>query len=199
MKIDDTIKEAILKASEREGSQAQLAKAVGVFPASLSRYLNGQIKRINPGTWNLLHPLIKDYLPGEAGEALPSCAVKAHSVELSAELVDAIRIGCDNAGGKSKFARWAGVKRQNIDRYLQKQVKEITPKVLDRLLPFIGDYLSEETRIEIWGLKRKSEDHLINEFFSGWEQLSMSARHRLLSTMYELMSNQVLAKLREER
>ena len=128
-----------------------------------------------------------------------SCDGKAHSVELSAEIVDAIRIGCDNAGNQNKFARTAGIKQQNISRYLNGQVNTITVNTLDRLLPFIGDYLSEETRIEIWGLTRKSEDHLINEFLSGWEQLSMSARHQLLSAMYELMSNQVLAKLREER
>ena len=64
-KIDNTIKEAIIKASKQLGSQAQLAKAVGVFPASLSRYLNGQIKRINASTWNMLYPAIKDYLPEE--------------------------------------------------------------------------------------------------------------------------------------
>ena len=64
-KIDNIIKKAILDAAQKYGSQAKVAAAVGITPAALSRYLNGQVITINAATWNILLPVIKEFLPDE--------------------------------------------------------------------------------------------------------------------------------------
>lgn len=62
-KIDEAIKKAICLAADQRGSQAKLAKDVGVTPAALSRYLKDVVKTINASTWNMLFPHIQEYLP----------------------------------------------------------------------------------------------------------------------------------------
>lgn len=64
-KIDNIIKKAILDAAQEYGSQAKVAAAVGITPAALSRYLNGKVITINAATWNILLPVIKEFLPEE--------------------------------------------------------------------------------------------------------------------------------------
>ena len=64
-KIDNIIKKAIRDAAQKYGSQAKVAAAVGITPAALSRYLNGQVITINAATWNILLPVIKEFLPDE--------------------------------------------------------------------------------------------------------------------------------------
>jgi len=62
-KIDENIIKAILAAADHSGSQAKLAATVGITPAALSRYLKGKVATINAATWNLIFPVIKDFLP----------------------------------------------------------------------------------------------------------------------------------------
>lgn len=62
-KFNDTIRQAILRACEIAGSQAALCKKTGLSTSIMSRYLNGDVRYINPGTWKLLYPHIAPYLP----------------------------------------------------------------------------------------------------------------------------------------
>lgn len=64
-KFDENIKSAIEKAVEREGSQFALCKKTGISTSIMSRYLKDDVKTINAGTWNMIYPVIKDYLPEE--------------------------------------------------------------------------------------------------------------------------------------
>lgn len=62
-KFDDTIRQAILRATEIAGSQAALCKKTGLSTSIMSRYLSGNVRYINPGTWKLLVTHIAPYLP----------------------------------------------------------------------------------------------------------------------------------------
>ncbi|MDD5698006.1 MAG: hypothetical protein PHH77_05270 [Victivallaceae bacterium] len=62
-KFDDKIKIAIEKAVKRDGSQFALCKKMGISISIMSRYLKGNVKTINAGTWNMIFPFIKEYLP----------------------------------------------------------------------------------------------------------------------------------------
>ena len=62
-KFDDTIRQAVMRACEIAGSQAALCKKTGLSTSIMSRYLNGDVRYINPGTWKLLYPHIAPYLP----------------------------------------------------------------------------------------------------------------------------------------
>lgn len=62
-KFDDTIRQAVMRATEIAGSQAALCKKTGLSTSIMSRYLNGDVQYINPGTWKLLYPHIAPYLP----------------------------------------------------------------------------------------------------------------------------------------
>ena len=62
-KFDDTIRQAILRACEIAGSQTALCRKTGLSTSIMSRYLNGDVRYINPGTWELLYPHIAPYLP----------------------------------------------------------------------------------------------------------------------------------------
>ena len=63
---------------------------------------------------------------------------------LEDDLIIAISEACSKAGGQVAFAKLTGVKRQNISRYLNKEVKEITPKVMARLWPHVREFLPKD-------------------------------------------------------
>ena len=62
-KFDDTIRQAVIRACKIAGSQAALCKKTGLSTSIMSRYFNGDVRYINPGTWELLYPHIAPYLP----------------------------------------------------------------------------------------------------------------------------------------
>ena len=62
-KFDDTIRQAVMRACEIAGSQTALCRKTGLSTSIMSRYLNGDVRYINPGTWELLYPHIAPYLP----------------------------------------------------------------------------------------------------------------------------------------
>ncbi len=64
-KIDNRILEAIKNAVAKYGSQAALCKKVGISTSIMSRYLKREVFTINAGTWNILFPAIKEFLPEE--------------------------------------------------------------------------------------------------------------------------------------
>lgn len=76
MKLTEEIREAIRKAVKREGSQFALCKKVGISISIMSRYLKGNVKTINAGTWNMIYPFIQDYLPEDKTE--PNSAAANH-------------------------------------------------------------------------------------------------------------------------
>lgn len=65
LKVDDTIKNAIIAAVTAKGSRTKVANEARIADGTLSRYLKGQVSTINTATWNSLMPVIKDYLPEE--------------------------------------------------------------------------------------------------------------------------------------
>lgn len=69
MKVDDTIKAAILATARKLGSQANVARAIGITPPAISRYLSGNVAEINAATWQLIFPVIREFLPeGYSGQ-----------------------------------------------------------------------------------------------------------------------------------
>ena len=64
-KLDERIHNAIEKAVAKCGSQAALCKMTGVSTSIMSRYIKREVGSINAGTWNLLYPAIKEFLPEE--------------------------------------------------------------------------------------------------------------------------------------
>lgn len=70
-KIDDKIIKAIQKAIEKEGSQAALCSKTGISTSIMSRYVRGEVDKINLGNWNLLIPAISQYLPEHYGFKFP--------------------------------------------------------------------------------------------------------------------------------
>mgnify|MGYP000765811402 CR=1 FL=1 len=62
-KFDEKIRDALKKASIRDGSQAALCKKTGISTSIMSRYLKGNVTSINTATWTLLHPVIREFLP----------------------------------------------------------------------------------------------------------------------------------------
>jgi len=64
-KIDNTIFNAIEKSVAKYGSQAALCKKTGISTSIMSRYLKREVGSINAGTWNMIFPVIKEFLPEE--------------------------------------------------------------------------------------------------------------------------------------
>lgn len=62
-KIDNEIRNAIEMAVNKYGSQRAFARKVGISIANLSRYLKGDVKKMNLSTWKLLLNEIIDFLP----------------------------------------------------------------------------------------------------------------------------------------
>ncbi len=96
-RFDDAIRNAILKAVERERSQAGLCKKTGISTSMMSRYANGNVETINAGTWSILFPQIKEFLPGDA------------AVEELREMEGAVRFD---------FVAWGRRVRVLVDAYL---------------------------------------------------------------------------------
>ena len=61
--FNDTIRQAILRATEIAGSRAALCRKTGLSASIMGRYLNGNMQHIHQGTWELLLPHIAPYLP----------------------------------------------------------------------------------------------------------------------------------------
>lgn len=71
-KMDECILSAIRKSVEKCGSQAALCQRSGISTSILSRYLKRQVQTINVGTWNILFPVIKEFLPEEYHRIFPT-------------------------------------------------------------------------------------------------------------------------------
>lgn len=69
MKITPEIKEAIRKAAEEAGSQALLAQKIGIASQNICKYIKGQVKAIQPRTWQILLPLLEKHL-GDHAQAI---------------------------------------------------------------------------------------------------------------------------------
>ena len=62
-KFDDTIRQAILRATEIAGSQRAFAETVGITSQNVNKYLHGRVKAISLEAWERLLPHIAPYLP----------------------------------------------------------------------------------------------------------------------------------------
>lgn len=70
-------------------------------------------------------------------------------MKLNDDIITAINSACKKAGSQCAFADLVGTKRQNLSRYLNGKVKDITPKIMARLWPHIREfapYIPEECR-----------------------------------------------------
>lgn len=63
LKIDDTIRQAVLRACEAMGGECALAAAVGCSQAQISRYRSGGCGYIRRDNWDKLYQHIAPYLP----------------------------------------------------------------------------------------------------------------------------------------
>ena len=96
-------------------------------------------------------------------------------MELNNDLIAAINYACEKAGSQSAFADLVGTKRQNLSRYLNKEVKDITPKIMARLWPHIREFMPKdfafppnfgsETSAEILSNRRKNNKAIQQENF----------------------------------
>jgi DNA-binding transcriptional regulator YdaS (Cro superfamily) len=65
-------------------------------------------------------------------------------MRLTEKIIAAIKEACVQAGNQSAFAQKIGIKHQNISRYLNGAVTEITPKTMGLLFPEIKSFLPED-------------------------------------------------------
>lgn len=70
LKIDDTIRQAVLRACEAMGGECALAAAVGCSQAQISRYRSGGCGYIRRDNWDKLYQHIAPYLPEKAADAV---------------------------------------------------------------------------------------------------------------------------------
>ena len=68
MELNRTILAAIDQACTKAGSPADFARITGVSQSQLSRYMTGEIKRVQDETWRKLVPHLKEFLPPGAGD-----------------------------------------------------------------------------------------------------------------------------------
>lgn len=74
VKVDREFREALRQAAEAFGSQSELARRAGIGKQHISKYIRGDIKKMEKETWEKLAPHIQPYLPAgflPAGERRP--------------------------------------------------------------------------------------------------------------------------------
>lgn len=146
-KFDDTIRQAILRATEIAGSQAALCKKTGLSSSIMSRYLNGDVRYINPGTWKLLFPHIAPYLSEDfqpKAELPFSSGDTVQAPNLDEDICRAIDAAARNhPRGAFGLAAETGFTPAQICRYRHGRVGWINPKTWNRLYPHIAPYLPD--------------------------------------------------------
>ena len=60
--IDRNIQEALRNAADAAGSQSELARRAGIGKQHVSKYIRGDIKKMEKETWEKLAPCILPYL-----------------------------------------------------------------------------------------------------------------------------------------
>ena len=65
VRIDETLREALKQAVESAGSQSAFARLTGLGKQHISKYLRGDIKRMEHDTWIRLRPFIREFMPME--------------------------------------------------------------------------------------------------------------------------------------
>jgi len=74
------------------------------------------------------------------------------------ELKRAISQACDEAGSQSAFAKKTGVKQQNVNRYLNGLVKEMSPYILAKMWPHIYRFMPKDCGAEILSISNEYQD-----------------------------------------
>ena len=63
VKVDREFREILRRAAEDLGSQSELARRAGIGKQHISKYIRGDIKKMEKETWEKLAPHIRPYLP----------------------------------------------------------------------------------------------------------------------------------------
>lgn len=63
VRIDETLRSALKQAVETAGSQSAFARMTGLGKQHVSKYLRGEIKRMEHDTWIKLRPYIREFMP----------------------------------------------------------------------------------------------------------------------------------------
>lgn len=61
-KITAEIKKALSSLIEQEGSALELSRKTGISHSTFSKYMSGQIQKINQANWKILMPFLNPYL-----------------------------------------------------------------------------------------------------------------------------------------
>ena len=139
-KFDDTIRQAVMRACKIAGSQAALCKKTGLSTSIMSRYFNGDVRYINPGTWELLYPHVAPYLP----EDFQPDTESPFPENLNENICKAVDAAARNhPRGAFGLAADAGFTPAQICRYRHGKVSWFTTKTLNKLYPYIAPYLPE--------------------------------------------------------
>ena len=144
-KFDDTIRQAVMRACEIAGSQTALCRKTGLSTSIMSRYLNGEVRYINPGTWELLYPHIAPYLP-EDFQLDTEPPKRKNPNESIFKAVDAA--ARHHPRGGFGLAADAGFTPAQICRYRHGKVSWFSSKTLAKLLPHIAPYLPERNLLD---------------------------------------------------
>lgn len=62
-KITPEIRQALSFLIESEGSALEVSRKTNISHSTISKYLSGQIQKINQANWRLLEPLLLPFLP----------------------------------------------------------------------------------------------------------------------------------------
>ena len=139
-KIDDTIREAVMRACEAMGSECALAAAVGCSQTQISRYRSGRCAYIRRDNWGKLYQHIAPYLPEDFQQDTEPPKRKNPNESIFKAIDAAAR---NHPRGAFGFAVDAGFTPAQICRYRHGKVSWFTTKTLNKLYPYIAPYLPE--------------------------------------------------------
>ena len=139
-KIDDTIRQAVMRACEAMGGECALAAAVGCSQTQISRYRSGGSAYIRRDNWDKLYQHIAPYLPEDFQQDTEPPKRKNPNESIFKAIDAAAR---NHPRGGFGLAADAGFTPAQICRYRHGKVSWFTTKTLNKLYPYIAPYLPE--------------------------------------------------------
>lgn len=97
MVINESIQNAIQAAVRKSGSIHSFSRSVGISHTTVSFWISGRTRKINPTVWQNLLPFIRDYLDPAGTISYPSNAMPAGGANLALREQPAAWYGADSA------------------------------------------------------------------------------------------------------
>ena len=144
--ITPEIKKALLAAIDSKGSALELSRQTGISHSTFSKYMSGQIRRMNYTNWKVLLPYLKPYLPAQVSISENCSEATVKMIKITDPIKKAIEKAIVKCGSQTELSKLSGLSHQALSKYISGHINRVNDRTWSLLYPFISEFIQDNDK-----------------------------------------------------